>query len=71
MASYQLAGLKTWLVTALKSAKGDERRAHLANALAMIGRLEREPLQLVQPAEPLEPPPGQPIGAPEFGEDEW
>lgn len=55
-----LRGLSAWAAQPAAPADG-ERRAHLAWAVEQIARLDLEPT--LKATEPLEPPPGQPIGS--------
>ena len=60
-----LRGLSAW--AARQRATG-ARRVHLAWAVEQVARLDREPAP-TRPAEPLEAPPGQPIGSFSCGDE--
>jgi Met-zincin/Domain of unknown function (DUF5117) len=63
MALAKLEELRAWAATQAAQAKGEETKAHLQFAVAQIRKFEVDPAQVLKPSEPLEIPPGAPIGS--------
>lgn len=61
LASLKLTDLKDWLYAGLRQRPEENRRAQFAYAVSEIEHFEKDPKSLKIP-EPVEPPPGQPIG---------
>ncbi len=59
----KLEELRVWAATETAQAKGKETKAHLQFAVAQIRKFEIDPAQVLKPSEPLETPPGSPIGS--------
>ena len=62
MALLKLTELARWANDTMPSLKDEQERAHRAYAVAQIGKFQRSPAEVLKPTEPLEMPPGAPIG---------
>ena len=69
MALLKLTELRDWIQATLPGVHEEQQRAHLAFAAAQIRKFELNPTELLKPSEPLEIPPGAPIGGAEIGEE--
>ena len=63
-----LRGLSAWSARQAASAGDGDRRAHFSWAVEQVARLDLEPA--LKTPEPLDPPPGEPIGSFACGDDE-
>jgi Met-zincin/Domain of unknown function (DUF5117) len=59
----KLEELRVWAATEAAQGKAEETKAHLQFAVAQIRKFEVDPAQVLKPSEPLETPPGSPIGS--------
>ena len=62
MALLKLTELRDWLTATAPSIRNEQERAHRLYAAAQIRKFEQSPNELLKPTEPLEMPPGAPIG---------
>ena len=62
MALLKLTQLRDWLAATAPSIRDEQERAHRLYAAAQIRKFEQSPNELLKPTEPLEMPPGAPIG---------
>ena len=67
MALLKLTELRDWIKTALPGVREEQQRAHLAFAVTQIRKFDVNPGELLKVSEPLDMPPGAPIGGAEIG----